>query len=65
MNICLYSLSYIRENEVSYCIKDLCNLSLEIQGPFTHSLMHAHLPDNMTIENHSHLIANIWLNVYE
>ncbi len=26
--------------------KELCNLSLEIQGPFTHSLMHAHLPDN-------------------
>ncbi len=38
--------SYIRENGVSYCIKELCNLSLEIQGHFTHSLMYAHLPDN-------------------
>ncbi len=34
MNICLYSLSYISENRVSYYIKELCNLSLEIQGPF-------------------------------
>ncbi len=32
LNICLYSVSYICENEVSYCIKELCNLSLE--GPF-------------------------------
>ncbi len=31
---CLYSLSYIWENGVSYCIKELCNLSLGIQGPF-------------------------------
>ncbi len=29
-----------------YCIKELCNLSLELQGPFTHRLMHANLlPD--------------------
>ncbi len=34
INICLYSLSYIWENGVSYCIKELCNLSLEIQRPF-------------------------------
>ncbi len=34
------------ENGVSYCIKELCNLSLEIQGPFTDSLVHVHLPDN-------------------
>ncbi len=46
MNICLYSLSYMRENGVSYFIKELCNLSLEIQGPFTHSLIDAHLHDN-------------------
>ncbi len=34
LNICLYLLSYIWENGVSYYIKELCNLSLEIQGPF-------------------------------
>ncbi len=34
MNICLYALSYIQENGVSYCIKELCNLYLKIQGPF-------------------------------
>ncbi len=31
---------------VSHCIKELCNLSLEIQEPFTQRLMHAHLTDN-------------------
>ncbi len=34
LTICLYSLSYIWENGVSYYIKELCNLSLQIQGPF-------------------------------
>ncbi len=28
---------------VKFCIKELYNLSLEIQGPFTHRLMHVYL----------------------
>ncbi len=48
------NLVVIRETGVSYCIKELCNLSLEIQVPFTHSLMHAHLPDNRkSLTSHS------------
>ncbi len=61
MNIFLYSLSYIRENGVSYCIKELCNISLETQGPFSHSVMHAHLPDNMKslTTHYKHLVESV------
>ncbi len=65
MNICLYSGSYIRENGVRYCIKELCKLSLEIQGPFTHSLMHAHLSDNRkSLTSHcKHLVECDWVDI--
>ncbi len=30
-------------NKINYCIKNICNLSLEIQGPFTHRRMHVNV----------------------
>ncbi len=46
---------------VSYFIKELCNLSLEIQGPFTHSVIHAHLLDNRkSLTSHcKHLVESV------
>ncbi len=56
---------YLTENGASYCIKELCNLSLEIQRPFTHILMHAHLPDNRKSLTTlcKHLVGCVWVDI--
>ncbi len=65
MNIYLYSLIYIGENGVSYCIKELCNLSLEIKGPFMEqggTPILRHDDDPCFCDYRSDLVLIVWCN---